>query len=738
MRRLFCAPALLVLCLSATFGATTAAPEAIAVGKQVDQILAKLRRPSLDDVWTAQQQLQQLGKAAVPAIKSRLPKARPPQKVALAKALCALGHVGDAIAPLTQIIKAKDTRPFAVAAARILGQLPADAPPGDLQAAEDGLLALLEDRSLPPEVTRAVARALNFKASTVESIRRSNAALRKLLVSATDPDTRKACALALGEIDDFNPPVDAILKDLQDEPSARGRLARSLLQINNLRSLLIDPKSRDTEGLNDRLLKEIMGLMQRYHVEEPLPTNKLVDAAARGMVNAVRTGDHPDRHSAYFDDEGWRRFREQLTGHYGGIGAAVQFMKHFDTGDLPVFTIANPNYDGPAYKAGLRSFDRVVEVEGKSTAIQKLDDVPKKLKEIVAVLRGRPATTVEVTVTRPGSKERRKVQIVRADIDLPSVHQKLLPGKIGYVRLSSFGQQSARDLSKAIHDLERQGIVGLIFDLRSNPGGQLSISVQIADMFLKDNKLIVYTEGRNKRIARRENFRTKDPTTHPDYPLVVLVNGHSASASEIVSGALQDHKRAIVLGTTTFGKGSVQKLFPLHATSGRSGLKLTIAKYYLPSGRSIHGKGVAPTVKVPYKSTYSADEFAKLRENGAFYRYSASRYVAHKDLFVRLAEFDALDTGRYPDFDAWHKGLTDEIGRDKARRLLRAWLRLRVADDRGRRFVCDVEEDNQLRAAILEIAKRVEEVDPRLIPEYRFFAPQKDPKKAPEKAAAAP
>lgn len=725
-RKLFLA--ILVFAAAAAGVRAPALAGAPQVEKRVGEILARLRRPSVGQMWTAQQQLHQLGAAAVPAIKGRLPKARPAQQIVLAKALCSLGHAADAIAPLVALIRSKDVS-YATIAARVLGEPPAN----DLQATEDELLRLVEDKTLPPGVRRAVARSLGLSASTLDSVQRANATLRRLLNGAEDPDTRKACALALGEIDDFAPPVDAILKELQGEPSARGRLARALLQVHTLRTMVIKQRSRE-DNLNDRLLNEVRKLMQEFHVEPAVPTHKLISAAAKGMVSAVRRGDHPDRHSAYFDEEDWRRFRESLSGHYGGIGAIVQFAKHFDTGEVPVFTIARPNYRGPAYKAGLRSYDRIVEVDGEPTAIAKAEDAPKKLKEIVKILRGRPGTPVVLTVTRPGSKKRRKVKVVRADIELPSVRRKMLPGKIGYVRLAAFGQQSARELGQALRQLEKQGMVALIFDLRNNPGGHLSMAVAIADKFLKDNKLIVYTQGRNPKIARREEFRTKDPTTHPDYPAVVLVNGHSASASEIVAGALQEHHRAILVGTTTFGKGSVQRLFPLRATAGRSGLKLTIAKYYLPSGRSIHGKGVEPDVKVEFKRTFTRDEFEKLREGGAFYRYSATRFAQHKKQLAKVAEFDALDPKRYPDFAQWHKGLAEETGRDKARRLLRAWLRILVADDRGKEFVCDIEEDSQLRAAILEIAKRVPEIDPRQIPEYRFFAPKEKPPQ--EKSAA--
>ena len=729
MRRVTLGVAALLCFLAAPFSCTVlSAPKDL--DERVDQIVSRLRRPTPDELWAAQRQLAQLGADAVPILKSRIAKARPAGTLAMAKALCALDHAKDAVEPLVGLVRSKRHPAYGAIAAAVLGASARDVP-----ATERHLLSLVDDEALPLEVRREVARSLWTAATTEESLKRANAALRRHLTQAKDPSTRRQCALALAQIDDFNPPVDAILKELQDEPTVRGRLASTLLETNNLRSLLIRPKNREG-SLNDRLLTEVKALIQRFHVEAPLPDHELVNAAARGMTHALQSGDHPDRHSAFFDEKDWQKFREHISGHYGGIGAVVQFAKHFDTGELPVFTVVRPNYEGPAYAAGIRSYDRVVEVSGQPTAVKNIDEVKTRLKEVVDTLRGKPDTPVEITVTSPGSKDRRKITLKRAEIQMPSVRSHLLPAKIGYVRLSNFGQQTADDLGKALRKLEKEGMAALVLDLRNNPGGQLAAAVQITDKFLKHNKLIVYTEGRNKRIAKREEFRTKDPTTHPDYPIVVLINGHSASASEIVSGALQDHKRATLVGTTTFGKGSVQKLFPLRSTAMRSGLKLTIAKYYLPSGRSIHGKGVEPDIEAKFEPTFTAKDFEHLRETGAFYRYSASRFAKHKALFAKLADFDGLAAKRYPDFDAWHKGLAEEIGRDKARRLLRAWLRILVADDRGEQFACDIEEDNQLQRAILELAGRIEAIDPKQIPEYRVFA-DREPKKAEAKAATA-
>ncbi|MBM4037987.1 MAG: PDZ domain-containing protein [Planctomycetes bacterium] len=688
--------------------------------KQVDTIVSKLRRASVEEVFAAERQLAGLGADAVPFLKTQLAKAQPPAQLALARALCSLGSPEETVKPLVALIEAGRAPELSVAAAAILAEEPAR----DLPATERELLRLADNAELAPEVARAVARALYFTATTEESLKKANATLRRLLVAAKDEAVRRECALALAEIDDFHPPVEDLLQAMAAEPTTAGRLARALVQNRNLKALLVKPKSREG-SLNDRILDEVKSRIQLVHVEEPLPDQILVDAAAKGMFGALLRGEHPDRHSSYFDQEEWKKFREHIAGRYAGIGAVVQFMKHHDSGGTPLFTVVRPTYNGPAYKAGIRSYDRIIEVGGEPTTGKRPD-------EIIGLLRGKPGTEAVLAITRPGSTEKQTLKVTRADIEVPSVSSQLLPAKLGYVRLTAFSDSTAKDLSAALTALEKQGMLALVLDLRNNPGGQLQAAVEITDNFLKDNKLIVYTEGRNKRIAPREEYRTKDPTTHPDYPIAVLINGGSASASEIVAGALQDHQRAILIGQKTFGKGSVQKLFPLLATAGQSGMKITVAKYFLPSGRSIHGKGVAPDVKVSYKAPFTAKEFEHLRETGAFHRYAAAHWAKSKDTLARLAEFDNLDPAAYPEFDTWYKALAEEIGRDKARRLLRAWLRILAADGRGTEFACDPQEDNQLQRAILEVAKSIKGLDAKQIAEYRAFASQPLPKEEPD------
>jgi len=239
----------------------------------------------------------------------------------------------------------------------------------------------------------------------------------------------------------------------------------------------------------------------------------------------------------------------------------------------------------------------------------------------------------------------------------------------------------------------------------------------------------VYSEGRNKEVAPRNEMRTTDPATRPDYPIMLLVNGNSASASEIVAGALQDHRRAVLIGERTFGKGSVQQIMPLEASGRRAVLKLTVAKYFLPSGRSIHRSGenrggVVPDIEAPFEPSWSNESFEKLRAAGDFHRYSFAQWPRNKDKLMELARFDAEDASLYPGFDEWYDGLRVKTDRDSARRLLRQWLRVLTADERGRDWAADLEEDNQLQRAVSEAGKRIPGLDMKSIPEYRRFAAQ--------------
>ncbi len=306
---------------------------------------------------------------------------------------------------------------------------------------------------------------------------------------------------------------------------------------------------------------------------EPVDDKTLLENAIRGMLSGL------DPHSAYLDPEQFRELQVGTTGEFGGLGIEVGMEDGF------VKVIA-PIDDTPAQRAGVQAGDLII----------RLDDTPVKgmsLSEAVKMMRGKPGTDITLTIVREGEEKPLKITITRAIIKVRSVKSRLLEDGFGYVRISQFQANTADNLVEAVDRLKQQGdLKGLVLDLRNNPGGVLNGAVSVSDAFL-DKGLIVYTEGRVADSRLRFNATPDDVLDGA--PLVVLVNQGSASASEIVAGALQDHRRAIIVGTRTFGKGSVQTIVPL---SNGAAVKLTTARYYTPSGRSIQAEGIVPDIEL--------------------------------------------------------------------------------------------------------------------------------------------
>ncbi|MDO4589106.1 MAG: S41 family peptidase [Fusobacterium sp.] len=333
---------------------------------------------------------------------------------------------------------------------------------------------------------------------------------------------------------------------------------------------------------NIRELKELSDIMdiinENYVGEKQVDKKELMQGAIKGMIEAL-----DDPHSNYFTKTELESFKEDIKGTYVGVGMVVQKRPN------EALTVVSPIEDGPAFKAGVKPKDKIIAIDGESVYKLTSEESVKKLK-------GEPNTKVKVTVLRDKAKEPKDIEITRAVVELKYVKQRMLDNNIGYLRLTQFGENVYPDVRKALEELQKNGMKGLIFDLRSNPGGALDQSIKIASMFLKEGKVVsVKSKDGNEQVSTREG------KYYGDFPLVVLINGGSASASEIVSGAIKDNKRGILVGEKTFGKGSVQTLIPL---PDGDGMKLTIAKYYTPSGICIHGIGIEPDVKVEEKDGY--------------------------------------------------------------------------------------------------------------------------------------
>ena len=321
-----------------------------------------------------------------------------------------------------------------------------------------------------------------------------------------------------------------------------------------------------------RTFTEVLSLVESNYVNE-IEGQKLIRGAIRGMLNTL------DPHTSYMSPEFYKEMQVETSGRFGGLGIEI-------TTRGGILTVVTPIEDTPAYREGVKAGDQIIEIEGKST--KKLN-----LQDAVRNLRGRPGTKVTITVFRKGEEQPLKFTITREVIRIKSVRSKKLRNGIGYVRIRSFRSTTGREVSTAVKKFEDEKLKGLVLDLRNNPGGLLSQAVSVSNLFLRSGQLIVYTKGRienqqNRYTSSEDGFKSK-------MPVVVLVNPGSASASEIVAGAIQDLKRATIMGEKTFGKGSVQTIVPL---KDGSGLRLTTALYYTPKGRLIQGKGIEPDIIV--------------------------------------------------------------------------------------------------------------------------------------------
>ena len=334
-------------------------------------------------------------------------------------------------------------------------------------------------------------------------------------------------------------------------------------------------KGEQTVGLplqEIRAFTEVFDKIKTDYVED-INDKSLLESAIRGMLSGL------DPHSAYLDPEAYQDLQEGTTGEFGGLGIEVGMEDGF-------IKVIAPIDDTPAQKAGIKPGDLIVRIN--DTSIKDLS-----LGDAVKMMRGKPGTDIRLTIIREGQKEPLKITITRAVVKVQSVKSRILEPHFGYIRISHFQSHTGEDLNEALVKLKEENgrdLKGLILDLRNNPGGILGSAVAAADIFL-DRGLIVYTKGRATDSEMRFNAMSADLLK--DAPMVVLVNGGSASASEIVAGALQDHKRAVIMGSKTFGKGSVQTILPMN---NNAALKLTTGLYYTPSGRSIQAEGITPDI----------------------------------------------------------------------------------------------------------------------------------------------
>jgi len=763
--------------LSLAAAALVIAPStAQGLADQVKEMMQRADRAPLSRIWEIGRQMSDLGEreeALAKAIHSQLAGAGKHARLAAAAALQEITEgteFGKEIfAALEPLLKAKTDVPTVQAALALASR---DAffsrrLQPDLQAV---IKPLANDDLADPAVRIAAARAMWRLGTTQDQLE----AKRVLVdfVRSGEHRLQVMGALALADINAGpSSPGWPILQELATEPTKEGQLARAYINIENqrrtfdamLRQLAEKGVGKDSaEASNDlALLKEIMAQVAGRHVQgDTVTTQRMLEGAARGLLRSL------DRHSSYFSSKEYQKFFFNLNPEYGGIGAFV----NFDNDE--VFSIVRPIYSGPAYGAALRSGDKILKVDGWETQGHSSDEIISKLK-------GKPGTTVKINVFRRGWDGPKDFSIVRRKIQVPSVNHEMLPGKVGFAEVITFASTTTAELRKALLDLKARGATSLVLDLRNNTGGYLFAAKEVVELFVPGRQLVVYTKGRG---TPRRNYQTEDRAVMPTIPLAVLINGYSASASEITAGALQDHGRALVIGERSFGKGSVQTLMPLdsqppepfedenknrqhddwenYTDLNKNGkydigprLKLTIAHYFLPGGRCVHkqydenGKilnpdwGVTPDTvlklrDVPVRDRWKEAVVFDLIEKDLFAKYVEEHLnKSNQDLFLALAEGDKRDTKRYPDFEKFYKRLNTRLPRDDVRRWLRYEIRDRISDLRGKAFpggraVGDFQEDMQLQAAIRRLFRQRKE-DIQKIPAYKdILKPASAPKQS--------
>jgi len=321
-----------------------------------------------------------------------------------------------------------------------------------------------------------------------------------------------------------------------------------------------------------RTFVDVLNVIKKNYVDE-VKTKELISGAIKGMLSSL------DPHSGYMSPEAFKEFQVETKGEFGGLGIQIGVKDS-------ILTVIAPIEDTPAYKAGLKAGDKILKIDSESTKSMNIQDAVSKM-------RGPKGKPVVLNIYREGWTEPKDITIVRDIIKIKSVKSRMLKDDIGYIKLTQFQEMTAEDLTKALKSLKDKGMRSIVLDLRNDPGGLLNSAVDVAGQFLPAKKLVVYIKGRDG--DKIEYFTEGEVPSYVDLPMVVLVNQGSASASEIVAGALKDWNRAIIVGVQTFGKGSVQTLIPL---SDGSGLRLTTAKYYTPNGTSIQNVGITPDIIV--------------------------------------------------------------------------------------------------------------------------------------------
>jgi carboxyl-terminal processing protease len=619
---------------------------------------------------------------------------------------------------LQQLVRAPAAKELRLAAIRLLAR------PARLEEAFLTLRAVA-DAEEDPEV-RIEAHVALWKLDNTPSL------LAPVVKLLDDPraDLREEAALALAECGQLPDAAKAILRALRDVPTERGLRARLHLRLADRDPATASPPrpvappagASPVEigtGSWVSLLAELEALVFKHSLYAPgLTAHDLYVAAARGMIARI------DEHSAFQDPDDVRQIESSRLGIHWGLGAELVKPER----DAPLVIVKA--YPGaPAYVAGLRTADRILEVNGVTTH-------NRDRAELERLTAGEPGEEVHLLVTRWGWLTPRTFSLKRDRVEIPTLRALMLPGGIGTIKLRRFGPRTAAEIEQALDRLEAEGVRAVILDLRDNPGGNLKQAIRVVDLFVGERKEPILTEQAPGRLTEWST----SPDEKPYHPTAVLVNALSSSAAEVVAGALQDFHRAMIIGKRTYGKGVKQSGFVLSGAAqkllgGEARVLLSTGYLFTPLGRPIHGERTRDGRRVPGKEggiepDLEVDSFedgfegarlaeiTRLQYSPAIDEYLRRNYAAMKQLF---AEGDLWDPASYPGFQELHASLGTELSPSEVRHALRAMIKRHLEDERGSELPDDFREDPQLGRAILELCRQLR-LPPSSIPEYHGLA----------------
>ncbi|MDF1702376.1 MAG: S41 family peptidase [Planctomycetota bacterium] len=550
MRLAICSLAILLMLPALSAGADDIDESSAA--RNVKQLLQADPGSDLQRIWKLSESLAALGRPAIRPLRDMATEAKPAQRLAIGRALTLLSDYTQGLAELKQLVQGETTpAPLKVAALGVVGE------EGELEEAE--WLEETIDDVLDPHVKLAMAKSL-WALNKTNKVKGKE--VMRQFMRSSKPDWRAEGALALGEIGAADE-AKTVLDELSRQPTERGRSARLLLQILRLERVMEQPLRAPVEApvtptpggkSSWSLLDEIRKHLGEGYVDKDKVTQeRLEDAAAAGLTGAL------DPFTNYLSPADNARLLESLDPSYGGIGAYV----YNNPDNAQRFTISRPIYGGPVYKADLRAGDMVAAIDGKSTAGLSVEDC-------VRLLKGPPGTKVIVSILRRGWTEARPFALTRARIVIPTTAYDILPGDIGFLQILHFSEDTAREVGKVLDIFQKAGVKGIAIDLRYNGGGYLHSAVQIASNFIEGGKIVVTERGRPTVYPKRIHRSLGTGSARTQVPMVVLVNQGTASAGEILAGALKDHGRARLIGTMTFGKGSAQIHLPLRTRPGET------------------------------------------------------------------------------------------------------------------------------------------------------------------------